>query len=72
VFDTFRFLLFHVKDEIGCAKPDLCEYYCGNRIGCTNFAYPRLMLKIMPVGLKGRDLIALNLCVKMFTVLFAN
>lgn len=41
------------KDEIGCADPDLCERICGSRAGCTNIAYPTLVIRLMPVGARG-------------------
>nr|ARQ84971.1 sodium:glucose cotransporter 1-like protein [Tridacna squamosa] len=40
-------------DEVACAEPDKCEEICGSRKGCTNIAYPYLVIKIMPTGLKG-------------------
>ncbi|XP_069135421.1 sodium/glucose cotransporter 4-like [Argopecten irradians] len=40
-------------NEVGCADPDVCMQVCGSRAGCTNIAFPRLVLKIMPVGLRG-------------------
>ncbi|XP_014676596.1 PREDICTED: sodium/glucose cotransporter 4-like [Priapulus caudatus] len=40
-------------DEVGCADPDICEELCGSRAGCTNIAYPRLVLELMPTGLRG-------------------
>lgn len=41
------------KDEIGCADPDLCERVCDSRAGCTNIAYPTLVIRLMPVGARG-------------------
>ncbi|ESP02204.1 hypothetical protein LOTGIDRAFT_230588 [Lottia gigantea] len=46
-------------DEIACADPDKCQAVCGNRAGCTNIAYPLLVLKKMPDGLRGLMLAAL-------------
>ncbi|GAB1604610.1 sodium/glucose cotransporter 5-like, partial [Argonauta hians] len=40
-------------DEIACVDPDICNDICGSRTGCTNIAYPKLVLEIMPSGLKG-------------------
>ncbi|CAK9295966.1 unnamed protein product, partial [Gordionus sp. m RMFG-2023] len=40
-------------DMVGCADPDDCFRRCGMRHGCSNIAYPQLVLKIMPVGAKG-------------------
>ncbi|KAK7097368.1 hypothetical protein V1264_004358 [Littorina saxatilis] len=46
-------------DDIACATPDKCEAICGNRAGCTNIAYPLLVLRRMPSGLRGVMLAAL-------------
>ncbi|XP_078490787.1 sodium/glucose cotransporter 4 isoform X2 [Ciona intestinalis] len=40
-------------DQIGCALPEECIKVCGSPTGCTNYAYAKLVLFIMPVGLKG-------------------
>ncbi|XP_029648634.1 sodium/glucose cotransporter 5 [Octopus sinensis] len=40
-------------NEVACVDPDECEQICNSRTGCTNIAYPKLVLKIMPNGLKG-------------------
>ncbi|KAK6192710.1 hypothetical protein SNE40_004136 [Patella caerulea] len=41
------------SDTVGCADPDECFKVCGSRSGCTNIAYPTLVLEIMPPGLRG-------------------
>ncbi|VDI82727.1 solute carrier family 5 (sodium/glucose cotransporter), member 1 [Mytilus galloprovincialis] len=41
------------RDSVGCADPDVCEEACGSRAGCSNIAFPKLVLGIMPTGLKG-------------------
>ncbi|XP_025090101.1 sodium/glucose cotransporter 4-like [Pomacea canaliculata] len=40
-------------DKIACGDPDVCESICGSRSGCTNIAYPTLVLELMPDGLRG-------------------
>ncbi|KAK3744169.1 hypothetical protein QZH41_018843, partial [Actinostola sp. cb2023] len=40
-------------DSVACADSVSCEHYCGNKWGCTNNAYPKLVLKILPTGLVG-------------------
>ncbi|XP_074644795.1 sodium/glucose cotransporter 4-like isoform X2 [Tubulanus polymorphus] len=40
-------------DEVACSDPDVCYSICENRHGCSNIAYPRLVLGIMPQGLRG-------------------
>ncbi|PVD36995.1 hypothetical protein C0Q70_03988 [Pomacea canaliculata] len=40
-------------DDVACNEPDECEEICDSRTSCTNIAYPTLVLKLMPTGLKG-------------------
>ncbi|CAH1796389.1 unnamed protein product [Owenia fusiformis] len=40
-------------NEVACVDPDECYKYCQSYAGCTNIAYPRLVLGLMPTGLKG-------------------
>ncbi|XP_016071403.1 PREDICTED: sodium/glucose cotransporter 4 isoform X1 [Miniopterus natalensis] len=40
-------------DEVGCVDPDVCQRVCGARVGCSNIAYPKLVMALMPVGLRG-------------------
>ncbi|KAG1655982.1 Sodium/myo-inositol cotransporter [Nymphon striatum] len=40
-------------DRVACVDPDICESVCGNRFGCSNIAYPELVLGLMPVGMRG-------------------
>lgn len=37
-------------DEVACADPKVCEEVCGNPVGCSNIAYPKLVLELMPTG----------------------
>ncbi|CAG5120820.1 unnamed protein product, partial [Candidula unifasciata] len=46
-------------DEIACSDPKSCEEICGNKAGCSNIAYPLLVLRKMPAGLRGLMLAAL-------------
>lgn len=39
------------KDTVGCADPDTCMAVCGSRSGCSNLAYPFLIMEIMPTGI---------------------
>ncbi|KAF6035500.1 SLC5A9 [Bugula neritina] len=38
---------------VACADPDSCKEICGNPAGCTNIAYPLLVVKLMPNGARG-------------------
>lgn len=40
-------------DVVGCTDPEQCRRYCGNARGCTNIAYPLLVLRLMPAGGRG-------------------
>lgn len=40
-------------DDIACINPEHCLQVCGSRAGCSNIAYPRLVMKLVPVGLRG-------------------
>ncbi|XP_033008079.1 sodium/glucose cotransporter 4 isoform X1 [Lacerta agilis] len=40
-------------DEVGCVDPEICEEVCGAKVGCSNIAYPKLVMELMPVGLRG-------------------
>lgn len=45
--------------EVACADPDKCFEVCQNRAGCSNLAYPLLVLRILPEGIRGLMLAAL-------------
>nr|KAG5706614.1 hypothetical protein BaRGS_005684 [Batillaria attramentaria] len=40
-------------DSVGCVDPEACERICENAVGCSNIAYPKLVLELLPVGLRG-------------------
>ncbi|XP_055955745.1 sodium/glucose cotransporter 4 isoform X3 [Patella vulgata] len=40
-------------DFIACVDPAECEKFCENAVGCSNIAYPKLVLELLPVGLRG-------------------
>ncbi|KAL1790374.1 Sodium glucose cotransporter 1 [Sigmodon hispidus] len=40
-------------DKIACVVPSECNKYCGTPVGCTNIAYPTLVVELMPNGLRG-------------------
>ncbi|XP_048028973.1 sodium/glucose cotransporter 1-like isoform X1 [Megalobrama amblycephala] len=40
-------------DEIACVDPEECNDYCGTSVGCSNIAYPKLVVDLMPNGLRG-------------------
>ncbi|XP_071082359.1 sodium/myo-inositol cotransporter-like [Haliotis cracherodii] len=40
-------------DEVACTNPDYCMEVCQSKAGCTNIAFPRLVLGLMPDGARG-------------------
>ncbi|XP_036023087.1 sodium/glucose cotransporter 1-like [Onychomys torridus] len=40
-------------DQVACVVPSECQKFCGQRTGCSTLAYPVLVLRVMPSGLKG-------------------
>ncbi|XP_042236087.1 sodium/glucose cotransporter 4-like [Homarus americanus] len=40
-------------DDVACVLPEECMRACGSKSSCYNSAYPRLVVGIMPAGLKG-------------------
>lgn len=40
-------------DEIACVDPVECKKYCDNAVGCSNIAYPKLVLELLPFGVRG-------------------
>ncbi|KXJ05011.1 Sodium/glucose cotransporter 2, partial [Exaiptasia diaphana] len=36
--------------RVACSVPEKCMEICGSEVGCTNIAYPELVLKLMPTG----------------------
>ncbi|CAC5389578.1 SLC5A9 [Mytilus coruscus] len=46
-------------DQIACVDPAVCKIVCDNAAGCTNIAYPKLVVELMPEGLRGLMLAAM-------------
>ncbi|KAJ8253928.1 hypothetical protein COCON_G00205400 [Conger conger] len=40
-------------DEVACVDPDVCKELCGNPVGCSDIAYPKLVMELLPSGLRG-------------------
>ncbi|XP_054314409.1 sodium/mannose cotransporter SLC5A10 isoform X3 [Pongo pygmaeus] len=40
-------------DDVGCVVPSECLRACGAKVGCSNIAYPKLVMELMPIGLRG-------------------
>ncbi|XP_025113902.1 sodium/glucose cotransporter 4-like [Pomacea canaliculata] len=46
-------------DEVACVDPEKCRCICDNPSGCSNIAYPLLVLRILNPGLRGLMVAAL-------------
>lgn len=42
--------MFHVSDTVGCVDPEECVRVCGAEVGCSNIAFPKLVIELMPSG----------------------
>ncbi|KAF1395504.1 hypothetical protein PFLUV_G00012190 [Perca fluviatilis] len=42
-----------VSDTVGCVDPEECVRVCGAEVGCSNIAFPKLVIELMPSGLRG-------------------
>uniref|UniRef100_A0AAR2KA26 Sodium/mannose cotransporter SLC5A10 n=1 Tax=Pygocentrus nattereri TaxID=42514 RepID=A0AAR2KA26_PYGNA len=40
-------------DSVGCVDPEECMKVCGAEVGCSNIAFPKLVIELMPSGLRG-------------------
>ncbi|XP_038139615.1 sodium/glucose cotransporter 1-like [Cyprinodon tularosa] len=40
-------------DVVACVVPEICERECEAKVGCSNIAYPKLVVELMPNGLRG-------------------
>nr|XP_008540772.1 PREDICTED: low affinity sodium-glucose cotransporter isoform X1 [Equus przewalskii] len=45
--------------KVACVVPSECVKHCGVEVGCTNYAYPILVMELMPNGLRGLMLSAM-------------
>ncbi|XP_022083329.1 sodium/glucose cotransporter 4-like isoform X4 [Acanthaster planci] len=58
--DTLQFFIMlfgacmlMILNEVACASEETCMAVCGSPSGCSNIAYPKLALGVLPVGLRG-------------------
>ncbi|XP_056386764.1 sodium/glucose cotransporter 1 [Hyla sarda] len=40
-------------EQVACVLPEKCKEYCDTEVGCTNIAYPKIVIDLMPDGLRG-------------------
>ena len=43
-------------DIVGCADAESCMEICGSASGCSNIAYPTLVLNLMPLGKENKSI----------------
>ncbi|KAI4902007.1 hypothetical protein NFI96_018711 [Prochilodus magdalenae] len=43
----------YFSDSVGCVDPEECMKVCGAEVGCSNIAFPKLVIELMPSGLRG-------------------
>uniref|UniRef100_A0A8C6QW30 Sodium/glucose cotransporter 1-like n=1 Tax=Nannospalax galili TaxID=1026970 RepID=A0A8C6QW30_NANGA len=41
------------SDQVACVVPPECQKFCDSQTGCSTLAYPVLVTKVMPSGLRG-------------------
>nr|XP_038042878.1 sodium/glucose cotransporter 5 isoform X2 [Anas platyrhynchos] len=46
-------IVLAVRDAVACVDPEECTRVCGAAVGCSNIAYPKLVVELMPSGLRG-------------------
>lgn len=39
-----------ISDSVGCVDPEECVRVCGAEVGCSNIAFPKLVIELMPSG----------------------
>ncbi|XP_056144186.1 sodium/myo-inositol cotransporter 2 [Lampris incognitus] len=54
-------------DEVACGDPEVCTEVCGNPVGCSDIAYAKLVMELLPSGVRARKwgrvcLFACSLC----------
>lgn len=43
-------LCSHIAETVGCVDPEVCKEICGIESGCSNLAYPLLVMNLLPSG----------------------
>ena len=57
-------------DEVACATREACMAACGNPVGCSNIAYPKLVLELMPTGKYKDSALTLSTVLGIFQIPF--
>ena len=48
-----RISIVVLLDKVACNIPSVCIEICGKAKGCSDIAYPTLVLKLLPTGARG-------------------
>ena len=51
-FNDSKFFTYSYPDEVGCVVPELCEKICENPRSCSDIAYPKIVMELLPTGKK--------------------
>ena len=49
-FKNTSLMILFFSDEVACVTEEECYKHCENKIGCSNIAYPKLVMELMPDG----------------------
>ena len=49
LFNIKRLFILYT-DEVACADEKTCLAVCQNKVGCSNIAYPKLVMELLPLG----------------------
>lgn len=61
---------WYCVDDVACVDPELCEQICGNPVGCTDTAYARLVMELLPAGERLFPVLPSALCIHASIHLF--
>ena len=61
-----------LSDEVACVDPEMCMKACDNPIGCSNIAYPKLVLELLPEGKNLAQVKSMNLSITAILSLFVQ
>lgn len=51
-----------IVDEVGCGDPEVCKQVCGNPVGCSDTAYAKLVMELLPAGISEIQWIFMYVC----------
>lgn len=48
--ESWHITYLYPPDTVACVDPEECTRICGAAVGCSNIAYPKLVIELMPSG----------------------